>query len=249
MAKHFASLLSRSEGTAAAANSGISIAGVSVYLRGKKVLDDVGFSARPGDVVGLMGPNGSGKSTFLKLLAGLVAPSSGSGWVCGARLGGEAVPSCGIMFETPPFIDELTGAKNLELLAAYGCSAAEGPEALMRSVGLDPGLRTPVRAYSQGMRKRLGLAQAIMDEPALLLLDEPMNGLDPEGVAMLRGVVRERAARGCIVAVSSHLLHELEAMCGAVYMVLDGRFAPVGDEVLARRSLEEDYLSRLGSGS
>lgn len=249
MAKHFASLLSRSEGTAAAANSGISIAGVSVYLRGKKVLDDVGFSARPGDIVGLMGPNGSGKSTFLKLLAGLVAPSGGSGWVCGARLGGEAAPSCGIMFETPPFIDELTGAKNLELLAAYGCSAAESPEALMRSVGLDPTLRTSVRAYSQGMRKRLGLAQAIMDEPALLLLDEPMNGLDPEGVAMLREIVHERAARGCIVVVSSHLLHELEALCSVVYMVLEGRFARVNDAALARRSLEEEYLSRLGGRS
>ena len=216
------------EGSSARDN-GIRLRNVGVRLGGRAILRKVYLDADPGDVIGLMGPNGSGKSTLLKMLAGLVVPSSGEGSVCGRPLGGGAAGRVGLMLEIPPFIDHRTGEENLALLEKVGGPSPIPSAELMRMVGLDPKDRTAVGAYSQGMRKRLGFAQALQTDPQVYLLDEPMNGLDPLAVIEMRAALRRLAATGAIVVVSSHLLHELSLVCDKAYMLIDGSCFEVTD--------------------
>lgn len=219
--------------------------GVGVRLGGHDVLTDIDFDADRGDVVGLMGPNGSGKTTLLKVLAGLIVPGSGEGRVLGSPLGTSASTGVGLMLETPPFADRLSGRENLELLAYVGRPAVREVSGLLRAVGLDPNDHTPVRSYSQGMRKRLGLAQALQADPGLYLLDEPMNGLDPLGMAMMRETILALAGRQRAVVVSSHLLHELEHVCTKVYMLVGGRAQQVGGDGRGCSGLEDAYIAAL----
>ena len=140
---------------------------------------------------------------------------------------------CGIMFEHPPFDDDRTGAENLRSLARLAGMSPQSAETAARDamvrVGLDPSSHTRVGRYSQGMRKRLGFAQAMLGKPALYLLDEPMNGLDPLAVIEMRAALRHLAATGAIVVVSSHLLHELSLVCDKAYMLIDGSCFEVTD--------------------
>lgn len=230
----------------ARAPAAVRLEGIEVKLSGRVIISGVSLVASPGDVIGLMGPNGAGKSTFLTMLAGLIIPSCGTGTVLGVELGSGASPACGMMFEHPPFIDERSGLSNLSLLASYGRPAVWDLAELMERVGLDPKRRARVGSYSQGMRKRLGLAQAIMSRPGLLLLDEPMNGLDPQGIAMMRETIASSAREGAAVIVSSHLLGELEAMCNRVFMVAGGRFEELDASLIREHRLEEEYLRRFG---
>ena len=160
----------------------IKLRGVGVNYAGKQVLEDVCIELKGGDILGLMGPNGSGKTTLLKVLAGLVVPSSGEGHVLGVPVGEwRRWPRMGLVLENCPFIDEWTGLSNVVALAGLG-EKGRGIKGSCRCaierVGLDWRNRTPVGDYSLGMRKRLAIAQAIVNEPQLILLDEPMNGLD-----------------------------------------------------------------------
>ena len=150
------------------------------------------------------------------------------------------------MFENPPFIDSGTGRYNLSFLARYSQNTVNDLNALMRHVGLDPSDATPVRAYSQGMRKRLGFAQALLGDPPLLLLDEPMNGLDPEGVHMMREELLARARKGATIVFSSHLLHEVERLCTRVFWVEQRGVQSIPHEAIEQKGLEMEYLERLG---
>lgn len=215
------------------ARQGIWLKEIGVSFRGAVVLDGVDFTASPGQVVGLMGPNGAGKTTLINVLAGLLCPQRGVGYICGAPLGGRKRVPCGIMFEHPPFDDDRTGAENLRSLARLAGMSPQSAETAARDamarVGLDPSSRTRMGRYSQGMRKRLGFAQAMLGKPALYLLDEPMNGLDPLAVIEMRAALRHLAATGAIVVVSSHLLHELSLVCDKAYMLIDGSCFEVTD--------------------
>lgn len=215
---------------------------VTVSFHGRTVLDGISWSAEAGQVVGLMGPNGSGKSTLIRVLAGLLCPQRGTGMICGHALGGARHAPCGIMFETPPFDDDRSGFKNLCSLAQLaGIPANRQEEAAriaMERVGLDPELRTRVGQYSQGMRKRLGFAQATLGAPALYLLDEPMNGLDPLAIIDMRRALKHLAANGAIVVISSHLLHELSLVCDKAYMLIDGSCIEISDV----EHLEDAYV-------
>lgn len=204
----------------------VELRGIGKRYRGRVVLCDVSLTLERGSVTGLVGPNGAGKTTLLKLLAGLIAPSEGTGSVLHAKVAPNRAARVfvGLMPEHPAFIEHLGALANLRALAAIRNTA--GDEAIRETlalVGLDAADRRPVKAYSQGMRQRLSLAQATMERPRLLLLDEPANGLDPHGVVLLREMVREAADKGCAVVLSSHLLAEVETIANRVLLIADGQ--------------------------
>lgn len=193
----------------------------------KTVLDDVTLTIHPGEVVGLVGPNGAGKTTLIRILSGMSRPSKGEGFVLGrdVRSTNGDLPFMGLMVERPMFIENLSARKNLELL--FGIRGAVDPATaadVLARVRLDPDDRKPVRTYSLGMRQRLSLAQAIGERPRLVVLDEPTNGLDPQGIVEMRSLVRELAdADGMGVLLTSHLLPEVEAVCDRVILLHRGR--------------------------
>jgi ABC-2 type transport system ATP-binding protein len=221
--------------------------GKSYGRREQWALRGVDLSFARGEVVGFIGPNGAGKTTLIKLLSGLSRASEGEVWVLGQDLTKRAVSpdGIGLVVEHPAFIPYLSGRKNLELLAGIRkVAGAEDITESLRAVGLDPGDRRPTRAYSLGMRQRLGLAQALMEKPRLLLLDEPTNGLDPQGIIELRGLIRRLAEEGAAVFLASHLLAEVEQVCDRVLLVRDGRVV----KELDRRQTETPTLRLVVSG-
>ncbi len=196
--------------------------------RGVTALAGLDLTVEAGVVFGFLGPNGAGKTTTLRILLGLVAPSSGH-----ARLNGRPVPDpaglvrVGAMIEEPAFYPWLTGRANLAVLARSGPAGAGIDQALART-GLAGVADRKVKGYSQGMRQRLGLAAALMRQPALLLLDEPANGLDPAGIREFRTLLRSLADGGTTVFLSSHLLAEVEQVCDEVAVIQSGRLVTQG---------------------
>ena len=198
---------------------------------------DLDLAVRRGEVFGLLGPNGAGKTTTLKLLTGLLRPTRGRGWLMGHPLGTEASRrGLGFLPEQPYFYDYLNGLEYLELAAQLsglpGRTATERARHWFGRVGLGerPGL--VLRKYSKGMLQRLGLAAALVHEPALLILDEPMSGLDPFGRRDVRELILEQRDRGVTVLFSSHILPDAEMLCDRVGVVLGGRLvrtATVGE--------------------
>lgn len=204
----------------------VSLRGVGKRYGKQQALSNVDFVLYPREIVGFIGPNGAGKTTLIKLLSGLSRPTEGAIEVLGDNLVKKAVTpeGVGLVQESPSFIPYLSGKKNLVLLAGIRRVATEADiEDTLRSVGLDPKDRRPVRAYSLGMRQRLGLAQALMEKPRLLLLDEPTNGLDPQGIIELRALIRRLAGSGVAIFMASHLLTEVEQVCDRVLLVRAGR--------------------------
>jgi ABC-2 type transport system ATP-binding protein len=208
-------------------------------LRGETIaLDGLDLEAPEGGVFGFLGPNGSGKTTTIRCLLGLVAPGTGSCRVLG-RPSPAALPAVidrvGSMVETPALFGGFSGARNLELLArARGIARVKVDDALDR-VGLADRAGDRVKTYSLGMKQRLGLAAVLLKDPALLVLDEPANGLDPAGLKEIRDLLRSLAAEGRTVFLSSHLLNEVQLICDRVAIVSRGRTIAAGsvDEVLA----------------
>ncbi|MGQ0574295.1 MAG: ABC transporter ATP-binding protein [Pseudonocardia sp.] len=192
--------------------------GLSKRYGHRDAVRDVSLTVAPGEVVGLIGPNGSGKSTLIHMLAGLVKPGAGTMTVA---------PRIGLVLEHDGHLPYLSAHRNLALLAALagGTTASEIDDAIRR-VGLDPADRRRVRRWSQGMRRRLTLAQSLLDDPPLLLLDEPTNSLDPAGVADFRDLLRAHTARGGGVLLASHALDELARVCDRVLAMRDGRVVP-----------------------
>jgi len=198
-------------------------------------VDGVDLGVREGDRYGLLGPNGSGKTTLIRLLLGLVYATSGRTELLGRPVPGkltEVLPSVGALVEGPSAYGHLSGRANLALIDASGPSSGPGSgrrtrrariaEALER-VGLAGVDRRPVRAYSLGMRQRLGLAAALLRTPRLLVLDEPTNGLDPQGIHEVRTLLHELNAAGTTLFLSSHLLGEVEQLCTRVGVMDRGR--------------------------
>lgn len=204
----------------------VKLRGAGKSYGGRRALSSVDLTFHPGEVLGFIGPNGAGKTTLIKILSGLSRASEGEVEVLGRDLTRRAVTpeGVGLVQESPSFIPYLSGRKNLDLLANIRkVATGEEIESTLRTVGLDPMDRRPVRSYSLGMRQRLGLAQALMEKPKLLLLDEPTNGLDPAGIIELRGLIRRLAQGGVAVFMASHLLTEVEQVCDRVLLVRDGQ--------------------------
>lgn len=211
---------------------------VVVRVRGRTLLAEVSAGFAAGHVTGLIGRNGAGKSTLLKTVVGVIRPDAGRVVLAAA---GTPAPRIGYLPEYLGFVEHLDGPANLRLLRALGPPrAAERPAEVLDRVGLDARDRRPVSAYSQGMRRRLGIAQAIMEDPPVVLLDEPTNGLDPDGIRWFRDLARGLAADGRTVVVSSHLLGELELSCDHLVMLQAGAVVHEG----SRRSLTR-HVSRL----
>jgi len=206
-------------------------------------VDGLDLAIDEGTLYGFLGPNGAGKTTTLRMALGLVFPTSGQVEILGTPVfrdghtnpdAGRALRGVGALVEEPAFWKYLSGRRNLECLAR-----AAGPpddrearlrriDETLRVVGLEPAADKRVKAYSQGMRQRLGIAAALLGNPRLLLLDEPSNGLDPQGTREVRMLLRRLADEGTTVFVSSHLLAEVEAMCDQVGVLARGRLVAEG---------------------
>ena len=221
---------------------------------GKTALHPLSLEIGRGEIFGLLGHNGAGKSTTFGLLLGHLRPSGGEAFVNGVSVQRQrplALARVGAIFETPGFYDYLSGWRNLQMFTALSgrVPRAEMEEAV-RFVGLEARVHDPVRVYSHGMRQRLALAQALLPSPELILLDEPAEGLDPEGIREMRELIlRLNRERGLTVVLSSHLLSEVEQTCSRVAILNQGRLVFQGhwqdlatDE--ARYRLELDDWSR-----
>jgi ABC-2 type transport system ATP-binding protein len=199
--------------------------GLTKRYGSRTVVDGLDMQIPAGVVAGFIGPNGAGKTTTLRMLLGLVRPSAGGGQVFGLSLDAPAgyLPRIGALIESPAFYPGLSGERNLAVQATLGgCDIARVPVVLER-VGLAERGDDRYRTYSLGMKQRLGIAGALLGDPALLILDEPTNGLDPAGIRDMRGLVRSLAQDGPTVLVSSHLLAEVQEMCDWLVVIEHGR--------------------------
>jgi len=197
-------------------------------------VDGVELDVREGDRYGFLGPNGSGKTTTVRMLLGLVLPTSGHVELLGTRRVRDVLPQVGAMVEGPAAVDLLSGRANLRMLDAAGRGGSRRTrgkrvDAVLEQVGLAGIDRRPVKAYSLGMRQRLGLAAALLRQPRLLVLDEPTNGLDPQGIREVRDLLLEINRAGTTVFLSSHLLSEVEALCDRVGVLDRGRLVAQDD--------------------
>lgn len=212
----------------------LEVRSVSKSFRGRCVLQDVSLSCESGQVVGLRGPNGSGKTMLMRVIAGLVRPTAGEVRVDGAVIGRDVSfpPDLGLLLETPAFLGGYSGMGNLlMLLRLRGERPVPGGAALARDalvrVGLDPDDRRPFRKYSLGMKERLGIAAAVMGSPRLIILDEPTNALDEEGVERCGEIILEERRRGALVIWSCHDGALMGELSDVVYALEEGRISRV----------------------
>ena len=198
------------------------------------VLKEVNLTLEQGRVYGIIGNNGSGKTVLMKCICGFLIPTTGLIQVFGSSSGQDVdfPESLGVIIETPGFLTNLTGRKNLEILA--GMRRKIGPveiQQVLEKVGLDPALKKPVANYSLGMRQRLGIAQAIMEDPKLLILDEPFNGLDKHGVGEIRKLLLELKEEGKTILLASHNEEDIRILCDEVYEMDGGVLRKCEDEI------------------
>jgi len=198
----------------------------------RTIVDSVSFALQPGEVFGFLGPNGAGKTTTIRMLVGLIRPTAGSVTISGfdvRRQFESAMRNVGCIVENPDLYRFLTGRENLEHFARMLGAASEEIGRVAGLVSLAHRLDQKVGTYSLGMRQRLGIAQALLGDPRVLILDEPANGLDPAGIREIRELLRRLARdRGMSVFVSSHLLAEIELMCDRVAIIHHGRILREG---------------------
>jgi len=206
----------------------IQLANVNKKFGQRLAVDDLSFTVERGEIFGLLGHNGAGKSTAIGMMLGQVWPTAGEIKICGHDVTANrsaALQNVGAIFETPVFYDYLSGWKNLEILSTY---TAPTPKARIREVidwvGLTGREQSKVRTYSHGMRTRLALAQALLPKPELLILDEPSDGLDPEGIHEMRQtILRLQRELGLTILLSSHLLNEVDQLCTRIAILQRGK--------------------------
>jgi ABC-type multidrug transport system ATPase subunit len=203
--------------------------GLGKSYGGVVAVADLDLRVRHGEVYGFLGRNGAGKTTTMRMLVGLVRPTAGTATVLGHPAGHPAgLASIGALIESPTLYPHLSGRENLRLLARYAGVPRARVDKVLAEVGMEPRADDRFRAYSLGMKQRLGVAAALLKEPKLLVLDEPTNGLDPAGMADMRDLVRAVAGGGRTVLLSSHLLGEVEHVCDRVGVIQHGRLVAEG---------------------
>ncbi|MDR0992056.1 MAG: ABC transporter ATP-binding protein [Ruminococcus sp.] len=197
---------------------------VSKIFSGNTVLENVNFSLSRGDIAGFSGRNGTGKTVLFKMLAGLIKPTGGTVTVDGEPLGNSFIKSAGMMIETPGFIPHYSGLKNLKILNSISEKKADIAviKSLMKELSLDPESDKQVSKYSLGMRQKLGIIQAVMNDPEILILDEPVNSLDAASAAAVLDMLKKiNAEKNTTILIASHINEELTGLCRRRF-ILDG---------------------------
>lgn len=203
----------------------VEIENLNLTLSKQKILKDINIRLEPGKIYGVVGKNGSGKSMLFKCMCGFLRPQSGTVRINGKLIGKERdfPQDTGILIEAPGFIPYYSGYKNLKLLADLrGKYGREQIETYMRFVGLDPAMKKSVKKYSLGMKQRLGIAQAVMEEPGLIIMDEPMNALDKEGIEEMREFFKKLRMQGRTILLTSHNFEDIQLLCDRVYEMEHG---------------------------
>lgn len=199
---------------------------VSKVFGSKTILNDINMMVPDGQIYGLSGPNGAGKSILLRILCGLMKPTRGTVTILGKRLGIDTdfPPSTGALIDTPGFLPQYSGLHNLEMLASIQNTITRADiEATLHLVGLDPDDNLPVRAYSNGMRQRLGIAQAVMEKPKVLILDEPTDAIDQAGWRDVYQHLIELRESGTAILLASNNLDEIKILCDAAFILEKGK--------------------------
>jgi ABC-type multidrug transport system ATPase subunit len=237
----------------------VEVSGLTKRYGGTLAVDGVDLTVLPGEVYGFLGPNGAGKTTTLRILTGLIAPTSGSVRVLGGQPGESGVLGrTGSMIESPAFYPYLSGLDNLRLLAEYAGVSRQRIDEVLELVDLADRAKDRFSTYSLGMKQRLGVAAALLKDPELVILDEPTNGLDPAGMRDMRRLIRELGTEGRTVLLSSHLLGEVQQICDRVGIINAGRMVAEHNvdelrgeqELVVRATPREDaqrLLTRFGS--
>ena len=214
-------------------NIAVSVQNVSKDFGQERVLKSVSRDFETGRIHGIVGNNGSGKTVLMKCICGFLLPTEGKVIVDGQQVGKDVdfPKDLGIIIETPGFLPNLTGVKNLEILASLNkkIGLSEIADAIRR-VGLDPMMKKPVGKYSLGMRQRLGIAQAIMEDPSLLILDEPLNGLDKHGVREMRDLIKSLKEDGKTILLASHNQGDIDELCDTVCEMDAGNMTMIREE-------------------
>jgi ABC-2 type transport system ATP-binding protein len=219
-------------------------AGLTKRFGDRVVVDDLALAIPTGSVCGFVGPNGAGKTTTIRMLLGLVRPTSGTGTILGGDLAEPAsyLSKVGALIESPAFYPQLSGRENLKVLARLGRLPRSAVDPALDRSGLLARAGDRYRSYSLGMKQRLGIAAAMLAGPELLILDEPTNGLDPAGIVEMRGLIRSFAEDGITVLVSSHLIAEIEQICDYVVMIRAGRLVHQGSVKMLRASQQAEFV-------
>jgi ABC-2 type transport system ATP-binding protein len=211
----------------------LSVHNIKKKIKDKWIIKGISFEVRAGEVFGFLGPNGSGKTTTIRMLVDLIKPTAGSIDICGISVSkkpDEALQYVGCIVENPELYAYLTGWENLEHFARMLPNVTDQRiHEVVEIVGMNQRIHDKVKTYSLGMRQRLGIAQALLGKPKLLILDEPTNGLDPQGIKEMRLFIRSLAKEGLSVFVSSHLLSEIQLMCDRVAIISHGNVIAVGN--------------------
>ncbi|OBZ16105.1 ABC transporter ATP-binding protein [Bacillus sp. FJAT-26390] len=207
----------------------LSLKNVTKRIAGKTIVDRMSFDIHKGEIVGLLGPNGAGKTTTIRMIVGLIQMSEGDVIIQGHSIRNDftkAIRHIGAIIENPEFYPYMTGQDNLKQYQRMSEGITdERIKEVVELVGLEAAMKKKVKAYSLGMRQRLGIAQALLDRPSLLILDEPTNGLDPAGIREMRQYLKQIADKeGISILVSSHLLSEMELMCSRVVVIQEGKY-------------------------
>ncbi|NQX59112.1 ABC transporter ATP-binding protein [Paenibacillus qinlingensis] len=218
----------------------LSVNNLKKSIKNKEIIKGISFDVYAGEIFGFLGPNGSGKTTTIRMLVDLIRPTEGTIQICGFDVHkehDEAMRKVGCIVENPELYSYLTGWENLEHFARMLPDVDDNRiREVVEIVSMDQRIHDKVRTYSLGMRQRLGIAQALLGRPSLLILDEPTNGLDPQGIKEMREFIQRLAADGLSLFVSSHLLSELQQMCHRVAIISHGEVIQVGavDELIAQ---------------
>ncbi len=197
----------------------------------RKAVDGLNLEIPDGSIYGFLGPNGSGKSTTIRMMTGLISPDEGEVYIQGnsvQKMGNKALSRVGALIERADFHKHLSGETNLEMLARMDGTDMSRVQTVLDRTGLGNRGKDKVKTYSQGMKQRLGIAQALLSNPRLLILDEPTNGLDPQGMKEVRDLVRELSSEGITLFISSHLLDEIQKICSHVAMISQGKLKTAG---------------------
>lgn len=201
---------------------------VSKKISGRQILENISFKIAPGRIMGFIGPNGAGKTTMLKMLTGLMFPNSGEIKICGYDIQKDfekAAFNLGTIIENPEFYNYMSGFRNLQIFANMSRRAITNEDIMqtLAHTGLKGAEKKKVKGFSLGMRQRLGVANATIHQPKVLILDEPMNGLDPEGIKDFRSLMKDFVRDGNSIIISSHLLSELQEIVNDIFIINRGK--------------------------